>query len=71
MEKDKITNFRAWPIRESHRNIQVFLGFANFYRGFIKGFLMIVQPITATLSNSNEGKIFGPFMQITEMKEAF
>jgi hypothetical protein len=56
---------------ESHCNIQVFLGFANFYRRFMKGFSRIVQPMTARLRGGNEGKILGPFVPTTEMKEVF
>ncbi len=56
---------------DSHRDIQVFLGLANFYRRFIKKFLRIVQPMTAMLKGGNEGKIFGPFEPTTEMQEAF
>jgi hypothetical protein len=56
---------------ECDRDIQVFLGFAHFYRRFIKGFLKIVQPMTAMLEEGKEGKIFGPFEHTPEMKEVF
>jgi hypothetical protein len=71
MERDRIATIEEWPMPESHRDIQVFLGFANFYRRFIKGFSRIVRPMTAMLRGGKEGKIFGPFVPTTEMKEAF
>ncbi len=71
MEPDRIATIAEWPIPESHRDIQVFLGFANFYRRFIKGFSKIVKPLTAMLKGGKEGKIFGPFVLTPEMKDAF
>ncbi len=35
MEKEKIEVVRNWPEPQSVRDIQMFLGFANFYRKFI------------------------------------
>jgi hypothetical protein len=71
MEKDRIATIDEWPMPDSHRDIQVFLGFANFYRRFIKSFLRIVRPMTAMLKGSKERKICGPFEPTTEMQEAF
>ncbi len=71
MERDRIATIEEWPMPESHRDIQVFLGFTNFYRRFIKGFSRIVRPMTTMLRGGKEGKIFGPFEPTAEMKEAF
>jgi hypothetical protein len=49
MELDRIATIEECPMPESHRNIQVFLGFTNFYRSFMKCFSRIVQPMTAML----------------------
>lgn len=38
MEEERIEAVKAWVEPKSVRDIQVFLGFANFYRCFIKGF---------------------------------
>ncbi len=71
MEMDRIATIEEWLMPDSHRDIQVFLGFANFYRCFIKSFSRIVRPMTAILKSGKEGKIFGPFEPTTEMQEAF
>jgi Reverse transcriptase (RNA-dependent DNA polymerase) len=49
MDLAKVDAVLAWPVPQSSHDIQVFLGFANFYRRFIKGFSRIVTPITALL----------------------
>lgn len=49
MDPAKIDAIVSWPAPKSVRDIQVFLGFANFYRRFIKGFSKVVAPITRLL----------------------
>ena len=49
IEVKKIEVVKKWPELKSVRNIQVFLGFANFYRQFIQGFSKIVAPLTLML----------------------
>jgi hypothetical protein len=70
MEEDRIAIIKEWSMPKCHRDIQLFLGFANFYRRFIKGFSRIVRPMTALLKGGKEGKIFGPFEHTPEMKES-
>ena len=43
---DKIDAVKSWPTPETVRDIQAFLGLANFYRRFIKGFAGIARPLT-------------------------
>jgi hypothetical protein len=38
-----------WPEPLCHYDIQVFLGFANFYHRFISAFLKIAKPMTDIL----------------------
>jgi transposase InsO family protein len=45
----------------SFKDVQIFLGFANFYRRFIKSYSKIVGPITDLLKGSVQGKKAGPF----------
>jgi len=45
MEEAKVKAVLDWPIPKSIKNIQKFLGLANYYRRFIKGFVKIVKPL--------------------------
>ena len=49
MEAEQIEVVRKWPEPKSVRDIQVFLGFANFYWQFIQGFSKIAAPLTSML----------------------
>ncbi len=49
MEEERIEAIRNWPEPQSVRDIQVFLGFANFYRRFIRNFSKIAAPFTLML----------------------
>ena len=52
MEDERIEAVKQWPESQSVRDIQVFLGFANFYRRFIQGFSRIAAPLTSMLKTS-------------------
>ena len=54
MEEKGIETMKIWPEPQSVRDIQVFLGFANFYRRFIRNFSRIVAPLTSILWTTNE-----------------
>lgn len=47
MDPAKIECVQQWPIPRSVRDIQTFLGFANFYRRFIPAFSRLANPLTA------------------------
>lgn len=49
MDKHKIEAITNWPAPKNVKDIQTFLGFANFYQRFIKDFSRIVGPITNLL----------------------
>ena len=53
MEDERIEAVKQWPEPQSVRDIQVFLGFANFYRRFIQGFSRIAAPLTSMLKTSS------------------
>jgi hypothetical protein len=46
MDPAKITTIQEWPQPQNVKDVQSFLGFANFYRHFIKGYSSIVTPLT-------------------------
>ncbi len=51
IEEEQIKVVRDWPEPQSICNIQVFLGFANFYRRFIQGFSRLAAPLTYAKNN--------------------
>ena len=46
MDPTKIRTIEAWPLPRTVRDVQSFLGFANFYRRFIRNFASISKPLT-------------------------
>lgn len=46
MDPSKISTVQEWPQPENVKDVQSFLGFANFYRRFVQGYSKIVQPLT-------------------------
>ena len=52
MEDKKIEAVKNWPEPKSVWDIQVFIGFANFYRQFIRGFSKIAAPLTSILKST-------------------
>lgn len=51
-DPEKIKAVVQWPRPTSRRKLQQFLGFANFYRRFIRNFSSIAQPLTKLTSTS-------------------
>jgi hypothetical protein len=57
MNPKKLDTVVSWPEPTSVKEVQSFLGFANFYRRFIDGYSRITQPLTA-LTRKNVPFIF-------------
>jgi hypothetical protein len=53
MDQSKVEAITTWPAPKSVHDIRVFLGLANFYRRFIKGFSKVVAPMTSLLKKNN------------------
>jgi len=45
MNPVKVAEVREWPTPENKTDVQVFLGFVNFYRRFIRDFSAKAQPL--------------------------
>jgi hypothetical protein len=76
MEQDRVQTITTWPPPASIREIQVFIGFINFYRRFIKAFSRIAAPITEMLKGSSAKSKKERIIQTTgfltkEAREAF
>ena len=54
MEPDRVTAITEWPVPKSVQDVQIFLGFANFYRRFIEGYSRITSPISALLRKNQQ-----------------
>ena len=68
MEDERIEAVKNWPEPKSVRNIQVFIGFANFHQWFIQGFNKIAAPLISMLKTTesldslhrdNDNKVVG------------
>ncbi|KAG1925559.1 hypothetical protein F2P79_025455 [Pimephales promelas] len=47
MDERKVKGVLDWPLPQTLKELQRFLGFANFYRRFIRNFSIIATPLTA------------------------
>ncbi len=50
MDPDRVQAVVDWPTPDSRKALQRFLGFANFYRRFIRRFSQLAAPLTALTS---------------------
>ena len=58
MEKDRVETVRDWPRPQTVRHVQQFLGFANFYRRFIKDYSRLASGMTNLLKKDKMAKKF-------------
>jgi hypothetical protein len=72
MDKGKVTAVTEWPTPKKVKDIQSFLGFANFYRRFIQDFSGMAKPITKLLRKTQKWNWGEEQDQaFTAIKEAF
>jgi transposase InsO family protein len=71
MDPSRVQAIIEWPTPTSFREIQVFLGFANFYRGFIVLYSKVCAPINELLVGMVKGKKSGPFAWTEAANAAF
>uniref|UniRef100_A0A8C5Q592 Gypsy retrotransposon integrase-like protein 1 n=2 Tax=Leptobrachium leishanense TaxID=445787 RepID=A0A8C5Q592_9ANUR len=65
MDPQKIQAIHTWPIPRTIKEVQRFIGFANFYRRFIKRFSDIIHPLTQLTKSSV------PFHWTSQAQKAF
>jgi len=56
MSQDKVEAVLAWERPTSIKEVQSFLGFANFYRRFIQGYSQVARPLTELTKKKEEGQ---------------
>ena len=52
MDPEKIQSILGWPVPKSVKEVQSFLGFANFYRKFIGYYSRLATPLTTLTRKS-------------------
>jgi hypothetical protein len=67
MDPKKVEAVLEWEEPRNVKEVQSFLGFANFYRRFIKEYSKVVSPLTDLLKKENQKK----FPLKEEEKKAF
>ncbi|KAF6527467.1 hypothetical protein HZS61_010511 [Fusarium oxysporum f. sp. conglutinans] len=65
MERKKISAVADWPKPTTVKEVQSFLGFANYYRRFIKDFSKIANPLTELTKKERK------FIWLPEAQDAF
>ena len=72
MSAAKVEDVQNWAMLRKVKDVQEFLGFANFYRRFIKAFAKLAVPLTA-LTKKDEPWLWTPRCQkaFTLLKNAF
>lgn len=65
MDPKKVEAVKNWSIPKNLKDVQAFLGFANFYRRFIRGFSELALPLTKLTRKDT------PFLWSTQAEAAF
>lgn len=72
MATNKVEAIMQWPEPTKVREIQQFLGFANFYRRFIKGYSRIISPLTRLIKKDVKFQMDeAPKQAFQRIKDAF
>ena len=71
MEEDHVSTIHNWPEPQTHREVQVFLGFANFYQQFVHQYSDLTQPLSNLLVGGKQGKFTGHFSFSDEVHSTF
>lgn len=56
MDPKRIETIKNWPLPRTFREVQVFLGFCNYYRRFIYDFSRIARPLTDLTKGMDRGR---------------
>ncbi|XP_067303205.1 uncharacterized protein [Pseudorasbora parva] len=73
MEQRKVDTITHWPPPTTIKELQRFLGFANFYRRFIKNYSLLSSSLTSLLQNRPKSLSWTPSAteSFHQLKNAF
>ena len=71
MDPSRVLAVEEWPRPATYHDVQEFLGFANFYRRFIRGYSQIASPLSDLLKGSVNGRKYGPLEWSEGEEQAF
>jgi hypothetical protein len=69
MQTSKIVVVKNWSESKSHKNVQVFIDFANFYKRFVHASFKISAELFFLLKKNDKSKFKIKFVMISETKE--
>jgi hypothetical protein len=68
IQTNKIVVVKDWSKFKSHKNVQVFIDFANFYKRFVHAFSKVSAELFSLLKRSDKSKFKFKFVMISEAK---
>jgi hypothetical protein len=71
MNLNKIEMIVNWSESHSHKDVQIFLKFVNFYKKFIKEFFRVANALSALLKKNDKDKFHIFFEFISNAKKSF
>lgn len=78
MDPEKVDAVASWEAPKSVKDVQAFLGFANFYRRFVKDYSTISKPLNLlthgelrTTASGKKKRAYAPFEWTAECQNAF
>jgi hypothetical protein len=69
MQTSRIVVVKDWSKFKSHRDVQAFIDFANFYKRFVHAFFKISAELFSLLKNDDKNKFKIKFVMISETKK--
>ncbi len=69
MQTSRIVVVKNWSKFKSHKNVQIFIDFANFYKRFVHAFSKVSAELFSLLKNDDKNKFKIKFVMISETKE--
>jgi hypothetical protein len=69
MQTNKIVVVKDWSKSKFHKNVQIFIDFANFYKRFVHAFFKISAELFSLLKKNDKSKFKIKFVMISETKK--